>query len=333
MTQGGTLIAGASSSLGNGAASNTVSFNNATLLTSGPIVGVNRPISILGGGGTINTNGFDSTFGAATGTASGALTKTGSGTLTLTSVRISGTTATLNVSGGKLLLAPNGQAAGVSAVNATVVNTAAAAQLDLSNNHLIDKTTGVGVLQASMYTGLTGLIARGRGTSPTWSGAGIITSQTDAIGSDHTSIGIATASQVEGIGATNSSVWAGLTVVGTDALIMYTYGGDATLDGKINIDDYTRIDNGTSTAVAGWYNGDFNYDGKINIDDYTIIDANIGNQSGQFFVAGGIDDGGGGDLAGVSAVPEPGSAGVVILSAMLLGLRRLRRAVAPKAHG
>ena len=48
---------------------------------------------------------------------------------------------------------------------------------------------------------------------------------------------------------------------------MYTYGGDATLDGKINVDDYGRIDGnvGSSGSIFGWYNGDFNYDGKIRL--------------------------------------------------------------------
>ncbi len=64
---------------------------------------------------------------------------------------------------------------------------------------------------------------------------------------------------------------------------MYTYGGDATLDGKINVDDYIRIDSGTAAALTGWSNGDFNYDGKANIDDYTsFIDANIATQGPQF---------------------------------------------------
>jgi hypothetical protein len=58
--------------------------------------------------------------------------------------------------------------------------------------------------------------------------------------------------------------------------VKYTYVGDATLDGKINIDDYTRIDSGIPTNLTGWWNGDFNYDGKINIDDYTLIDSNVG---------------------------------------------------------
>src|SRR5204863_836413 len=83
--------------------------------------------------------------------------------------------------------------------------------------------------------------------------------------------------------ATTTALWAGQVITGTDTLVMYTYGGDATLDGKINIDDYIKIDNGIANILTGWSNGDFNYDGKVNIDDYTqFIDANIGTQGGAF---------------------------------------------------
>src|SRR3954454_23099672 len=111
---------------------------------------------------------------------------------------------------------------------------------------------------------------------------------------------------------------------------MYTYGGDATLDAKINIDDYVKIDNGIAGGLRGWSNGDFNYDGKVNIDDYTtVIDANIGNQNGAFFTAGGVagEDGG---VSGVTAGPEPAvpdPASLLIVSlgaAAMLGGRRRR---------
>ena len=61
----------------------------------------------------------------------------------------------------------------------------------------------------------------------------------------------------------------------------FTYGGDANLDGRINIDDYGRIDGHVSQSGSafGWFNGDFNLDGKINIDDYGIIDGNINQQN------------------------------------------------------
>src|SRR5437667_1886589 len=107
---------------------------------------------------------------------------------------------------------------------------------------------------------------------------------------------------------------------------MYTYGGDANLDGKINVDDYGRIDFAVPLGIAGWANGDFNYDGKINVDDYGIIDFNVGIQGTPFFTGAGVD-GGSAALGGVTAVPEPASLAVVVVGAMsLLGGRRRRRA-------
>jgi hypothetical protein len=104
---------------------------------------------------------------------------------------------------------------------------------------------------------------------------------------------------------------------------MYTYGGDANLDGKINIDDYVRIDNGIASGLTGWVNGDFNYDGKINIDDYsTSIDVNIGNQ-GPAFPSG--SDAMSSGASGVTAVPEPTTLGLLVLPAIAATVRRRRR--------
>jgi hypothetical protein len=101
---------------------------------------------------------------------------------------------------------------------------------------------------------------------------------------------------------------------------MYTYGGDANLDGKINIDDYVRIDTGIASGLTGWSNGDFNYDGKVNIDDYTtVIDANIGNQNGVFPTTGGMTD-------GAVAVPEPSILTLILAPTWPLRGRRMRRA-------
>jgi hypothetical protein len=65
---------------------------------------------------------------------------------------------------------------------------------------------------------------------------------------------------------------------------------------------------------SGWFNGDFNYDGKINVDDYGIIDFNVGIQGAPFPTAGGV--------VGTSAVPEPASGLVFLLTYPLLGRRR-----------
>ena len=102
---------------------------------------------------------------------------------------------------------------------------------------------------------------------------------------------------------------------------MYTYAGDANLDGQINIDDYGHIDTSVGIGLTGWINGDFNYDGVINIDDYGIIDVNVGVQGAPFST----------ELAATApvarpegvtaAVPEPAA----FSSVVLLSLATFRR--------
>ncbi len=190
-------------------------------------------------------------------------------------------------------------------------------RLDLKDNRLITPV-GVGTITGSGYTGITGLIQSGRSTG-NWSGNGIVTSQSSANGSTYTTLGVARASEVRPSTATATAIWNGQTITGTDTLVMYTYGGDATLDGKINVDDYIKIDSGISAGLTGWSNGDFNYDGKVNIDDYTtVIDANIGNQGTPLGTTSGF--------SGVTAIPEPGTAlGLCLASAVSLVRRRRTR--------
>jgi hypothetical protein len=144
------------------------------------------------------------------------------------------------------------------------IASAAPGTIDLAQNWLItDSPTGSWT--GSAYTDVTGLIATGRLVS-------------SAATTPLHAVGVASASTLLNIAPASSGTWNGRTVLGSQTLAMYTYTGDATLDGKINIDDYTRIDAGVAAGLTGWINGDFNYDGKINIDDYVIIDTNIANQ-------------------------------------------------------
>src|SRR5687768_11579325 len=55
-------------------------------------------------------------------------------------------------------------------------------------------------------------------------------------------------------------------------IAMYTYAGDANLDGEISAEDYSVIDYNVVAGAGPWYNGDFNYDGVITADDYSVID-------------------------------------------------------------
>ncbi len=67
-------------------------------------------------------------------------------------------------------------------------------------------------------------------------------------------------------------------------LVKFTYYGDATLDGKTDASDYSRMDaafltdKSTPGALTGWFNGDFNYDTVINGTDYTLADNTFNRQ-------------------------------------------------------
>ena len=212
-------------------------------------------------------------------------------------------------------------------------------KLDINNNALIIAASLAGSWNGSAYDGVTGYVASGRNNGA-WDGsAGIITSETNATTSSYTMIGVGSAEDVRHISGTQTSLWKGQVVSASDVLVAYTYGGDANLDGKLNVDDYIRIDSGIASGLSGWSNGDFNYDGKVNIDDYTtVIDANIGNQGPPFPESSGIDSAmslavmssvssatissDASVMNGVSAVPEPSVHLAPLAGALFLRRRR-----------
>ena len=142
--------------------------------------------------------------------------------------------------------------------------------LDLRDNDVVvnyQDASPIGIWTGSSYGGITGMIKAGRIFS---SSAGALQRLAVAEADDIFDLPTAVA----------TASFSGQTVDWTSVLVKFTYGGDANLDGRINIDDYGRIDGKVSQSGSafGWFNGDFNYDGKINIDDYGIIDGAVNAQ-------------------------------------------------------
>ena len=205
-------------------------------------------------------------------------------------------------------------AGGSKVIKNTTLTLNGSARLDLSDNKLITRSD-IGTASGGTYTGVQGLVQSGRNAGA-WNGSGIVTSMPDAA-SGLTSLGVATAEQAGYAGGT----FGGVTVSAGDVLVMYTYAGDANLDGFISGDDYSAIDFASGTpGASGWTNGDFNWDGIISGDDYSAIDFNLVAQGAPIPVNSMVvasDE--------ITAVPEPGVSAIVWVVVGAAAARRRRR--------
>src|SRR5262249_46284035 len=117
-------------------------------------------------------------------------------------------------------------------------------------------------------------LANGYNGSGSWNGANSISSSSaavvfsDSANANKTALGYAAAST---LGVTS---FAGQSVVGSDVLVRYTYGGDANLDGKVNALDFNLLASGYGPD-SQWALGDFNYDGQVNSADFAAMAVNF----------------------------------------------------------
>jgi fibronectin-binding autotransporter adhesin len=102
--------------------------------------------------------------------------------------------------------------------------------------------------------------------------------------------------------------------------ITFTLLGDANLDGTVNAEDYTPFSHNIGQSGMYWDDGDFNYDGTVNAEDYTDFSHNIGQSAALAPQAGVLEAANGISL---SNVPEPASAGLMVMAG--LGMLRRRR--------
>jgi autotransporter-associated beta strand protein len=268
------------------------------------------------GGGTGRLNLAVNGAGTQVLTSPGTYTYTGTTNVSAGMLRLEKsltTSSAVNVTGGTLELASDGS-------NSRVIKTpgltiSGAGKLDLKDNKLIIAGVGnVGTASGGVYTGMSGLIQSGR-NGGAWNGGGIVTSM-PAAASGLTSLAVATAQQTGYAGGT----FGGVSVAAGEVVVMYTYAGDANLDGFISGDDYSAIDfNVAVPGASGWFNGDFNYDGVISGDDYSMIDFNIVAQGAPIPTAARTSQ------LDVTAVPEPLSVGWLLLAGGLAARRRKPR--------
>jgi GH43 family beta-xylosidase len=181
---------------------------------------------------------------------------------------------------GQLDLLAGGVAAmavgGARVLKASGVTVASTGRLDMADNDLLVDYAGVtspiGGPVAGTYTGITGLLQKGRGEGA-WDGVGGIGTSMPAARGFMTGLGVAEASQVLDFGAATTKLWEGVTIDATTVVVKYTWAGDANLDGVVSGDDYSGIDFSiVMPGSSGYSNGDFNYDGVISGDDYSVID-------------------------------------------------------------
>ena len=334
---GNTVIAGgilSVSAVANLGSTNHVNLEGGRLFTTAGLVNPTRNIQVGVAGGEFNSNAFNSTFGNVTG--SGTLVKNGAGTLTVNHLRSAG----VNVAAGMVKAAAQANPYDVASEAGTskvTTLTASAGLIDLTNTKIITQDASMvatpvydGINDVYIYDGVHGLVQKGRGDG-TWNGtSGITTSQTDATTGVFTSLAVGTGAELRGLGPTDTELFAGQTINGNSTVVMYTYGGDADMDGDLDGDDYFYLDSNVlqSETVFGWHQGDFNYDGRLNGDDYFILDSNIlqAQSSGNIFWVRPPEFSGGGGGSGLTAVPEPASIGLMGLAAV--GALRRRRRVA-----
>jgi len=199
-----------------------------------------------------------------------------------TNLRHSQHLASLDVSGGNVVVGPNAN---------IVVNTQnidiSAGQVDLRNSKLVVDYTG-----SSALSEVASAVAAGRLTS-------------SALTAD-TVIAYGEASDLYG---SFPAVFAGEVVDASTVLVARTVVADASLDGTVSSTDFNLlIAHYGQTAGSRWTQGDFDGNGKINTLDFNLLAGHFGQSLPPAAALGAV-------------VPEPTTLSLAMLSGLMLGRR------------
>jgi hypothetical protein len=139
--------------------------------------------------------------------------------------------------------------------------------LDLGAADMVVQSTAAN--RAAAVTALLDLIRSARDGAPAgrWLGAGVTSSAARAT----------PATTLAAMLNPGLASFGGESVDANSILVKYTYDGDANLDGRINADDYFRIDSTFLDQPANptYAQGNFNYAGRVDADDYFLIDSSF----------------------------------------------------------
>jgi len=304
----GTLLVSSTGALPAGkpvsvAAGGTLEINNLATNATPPPAPPNMTITGLTmTGASLRLDSTDSTSVTV-----GNVTTEYSSTVTLAGpLAISSTSVT--IAGGTLHLADNvtaGTPLGTSNVNLSSLSIAGNGALDIGNNRII-------IDYSSPATDPIASIA-------TWINNGFYNLAGPQIISSDIAADDAASGLSYGIGYADGADGAVAGLPSGEIEIMFTLLGDANLDGIVNSEDFTPFSANVGKN-GSWDQGDFNYDGTVNSEDFTPFSANLGKSATLAAAAGTLESANGLSLANV---PEPASAGLMVVAG--LGVLRRRR--------
>ena len=256
---GATLAVAASGNLP--AATVALTLNNGTIKNvSNAAISVASAINLSGSGGKIDAGAQSVALNGAISGIAG-LTAAGGTVILEAAATYTGPTA---VTSGNLVFNPGGSVSGTTALTLSPTTSVAMNNPYSNNGITISYTAGNSpnaTIRSEIIAGYNG---------GTWNGAsttgGVINSSVAAGNNTKYAVGYADGADgvATGLGSTQEKV-------------MLTLVGDATLAGRVSLNDFTILLSHFGTASgAQWDQGDFNYDGRVNLQDFTLWLDNYG---------------------------------------------------------
>ncbi len=234
----------------------------------------------LGAGGTLEgagnltvTSVMNWSGGAMTGT--GATTYAASAALNVLGTGLRGSDRAITINGAATL-----EAGGGLVLRAAGLAFGGSGALNLKDNALVVDYTGASPLadvRAAIVSGFTGGL---------WNGAGINSSS--AAANPSFAVGYGEASDLF---TAFPATFVGQPVDDSAVLVRHTRGGDANLDGVVNLSDFIRLAASFGQTNTGWGAGNFNYDAATNLLDFNLLAANFGETAAAVRVGAGSTSG------------------------------------------